>query len=388
MPIVDYFLKIEGIPGESNDFAHKGEFEIKDFSFGVENKTTIGSATGGAGSGKVKFNEFTIKKTTDSASPTLFAKCASGAHIKEAALTVRRAGDDRAGQEFLHIKMSDVLVSSYQISGRRIPDPPPPVDGAVNSLSDNVGIISPEVPSDDVALRFATATVSSQPTHIVVRPDVSGMLRFNRETNTFDVVESPNGVLTVGTVNGGVTRGIAEFDVAILIGLITNPFSGSSLRLITTEIREAATPPGEIVSAASVAAAAAPRLLRFDVFLYTPADGVLDVDDLTRKGKRIGNLVVDPSAPPTTITTDLTNLIRRRRLGTFGIRLQLRGAHLPELNDDQNVEDDDDVQQADDGGDDKGDKRDDKNGGDDGGDQTPPADLSASFTFDLVFDAG
>lgn len=39
-----------------------GAFEIKDFSFGVENPTTIGSATGGAGAGKIKFNEFTIKK--------------------------------------------------------------------------------------------------------------------------------------------------------------------------------------------------------------------------------------------------------------------------------------------------------------------------------------
>lgn len=33
----------------------KGGFEIKDFSFGVENPTTIGSATGGAGAGKIKF---------------------------------------------------------------------------------------------------------------------------------------------------------------------------------------------------------------------------------------------------------------------------------------------------------------------------------------------
>jgi hypothetical protein len=31
-------------------------FEIKDFSFSVENPTTIGSATGGAGAGKVEFN--------------------------------------------------------------------------------------------------------------------------------------------------------------------------------------------------------------------------------------------------------------------------------------------------------------------------------------------
>ena len=28
-------------------------FEIKDFSFGIENTTTIGSASGGAGAGKI-----------------------------------------------------------------------------------------------------------------------------------------------------------------------------------------------------------------------------------------------------------------------------------------------------------------------------------------------
>lgn len=43
-------------------------FEIKDFSFSVEDPMTIASATGGAGAGKIKFSEFTIKKTTDSAS--------------------------------------------------------------------------------------------------------------------------------------------------------------------------------------------------------------------------------------------------------------------------------------------------------------------------------
>jgi len=69
-------------------------FEIKDFSFGVENPTTIGSATGGAGSGKIKFNEFTIKKTTDAASPLLFKNCAAGAHYPKVTIVVRKAGSD------------------------------------------------------------------------------------------------------------------------------------------------------------------------------------------------------------------------------------------------------------------------------------------------------
>jgi|GEM_PF-5437782 len=80
---VDAFIWFESpadgmleVRGETKDDVYLGNkgaaFEIKDFSFGVENPTTIGSATGGAGAGKIKFNEFTIKKTSDSASPTFF----------------------------------------------------------------------------------------------------------------------------------------------------------------------------------------------------------------------------------------------------------------------------------------------------------------------------
>ena len=48
-------VEVEGYGGNSGR-----SFEIKDFSFGVENPTTIGSATGGAGAGKIKFDEFQI----------------------------------------------------------------------------------------------------------------------------------------------------------------------------------------------------------------------------------------------------------------------------------------------------------------------------------------
>src|SRR5437588_9037878 len=84
------------IPGDGQDtstYAHaKDAFEIKDFSFGVENPTTIGSATGGAGAGKVKFNEFTIKKTTDKATPLFFRVSATGDHFPTATLYIRKAG--------------------------------------------------------------------------------------------------------------------------------------------------------------------------------------------------------------------------------------------------------------------------------------------------------
>ena len=66
--------------------------EIEDFSFGVENATTIGSAMGGAGAGKIKFNEFTIKKTSDQSSPAFFKNCCAGAHYKTVTVSMRRIG--------------------------------------------------------------------------------------------------------------------------------------------------------------------------------------------------------------------------------------------------------------------------------------------------------
>src|SRR5438105_8515124 len=97
---VDAFIWFEksvrgvDVPGDGSHTAHPSGFEIKDFSFGVENPTSIGSATGGAGAGKIKFNEFTIKKTVDKASPLLFKVCASGDHFRTVTLYLRKAGGE------------------------------------------------------------------------------------------------------------------------------------------------------------------------------------------------------------------------------------------------------------------------------------------------------
>ena len=97
-----------------------GTTEIKDaivvdsFSFGVENPTTIGSATGGAGAGKIKFNEFEINKKIDNASPVLFKQAASGAHYKKAVLTLRNAGDK---DPYMTYTMETVFITKIDHSG-------------------------------------------------------------------------------------------------------------------------------------------------------------------------------------------------------------------------------------------------------------------------------
>jgi type VI secretion system secreted protein Hcp len=106
---VDYFLKIDGIPGESTDSKHKDEIDVEAWSWGEVNPPRPG---GGAGAGKVEIQDFSFTSRFSKASPNLMLACASGKHLKSAVLTARRA--DKAQAEFLTFSLSDVLISSYQ----------------------------------------------------------------------------------------------------------------------------------------------------------------------------------------------------------------------------------------------------------------------------------
>lgn len=114
MAAVDYFLKIDGIEGESTDSKHKGEIDIQSFSFGVANSGSHAGG-GGGGSGKASFQDLHFTTHVSKASPKLMLACATGEHIKKAVLTVRKAGKDQ--QEYMKVTLEDLLVSSYQDGG-------------------------------------------------------------------------------------------------------------------------------------------------------------------------------------------------------------------------------------------------------------------------------
>ena len=114
MAAVDYFLKVDGIDGESHDAKHKGEIDLESWSWGESQSGTHGGG-GGGGAGKVSMQDFHFVMKVNKASPKLMLACASGQHIPKAVLTCRKAGTDQ--QEFLKITMSDLLVSSYQTGG-------------------------------------------------------------------------------------------------------------------------------------------------------------------------------------------------------------------------------------------------------------------------------
>ncbi len=115
MAAVDYFLKIDGIDGESQDAKHKNEIDVSSWSW-AEHQAGTHDTAGGGGAGKVAMQDFHFTMNVNKSTPKLFLACASGEHIKKAVLTVRKAGKDQ--QEFLTITFSDFLVSSYSMHGQ------------------------------------------------------------------------------------------------------------------------------------------------------------------------------------------------------------------------------------------------------------------------------
>lgn len=138
MAAVDYFLKIDGIPGESQDDKHKDEIDVQSWSWG-ENNTGTHAAGGGGGAGKVQMHDFHFVMNANKASAKLMLACANGEHLKSAILVCRKAGKEQ--QEYLKITMTDLIISSYQTGGS------------------NGGVI----PQDQISLNFAKIEYEYKP---------------------------------------------------------------------------------------------------------------------------------------------------------------------------------------------------------------------------------
>jgi type VI secretion system secreted protein Hcp len=105
----DIFAKLGDIKGESLDDKHKDEIEILSWSWGLTNAGSILGGSG-AGSGKASFHDLSFVHHIDKASPVLMKACATGAHMKEATITHRKAG--KGQHEYLIVKMSEVIITS------------------------------------------------------------------------------------------------------------------------------------------------------------------------------------------------------------------------------------------------------------------------------------
>ncbi|HEY7132930.1 MAG TPA: type VI secretion system tube protein Hcp [Candidatus Limnocylindrales bacterium] len=119
---ISIFARIGDIKGESQDKGHEDEIDVLSWSWGVSQSGSMAHG-GGGGQGKASFQDLSFTHRIDRATPALFRACATGQHLKDATITVRRGGG-RGQAEFLVVKLTDVLVTSVSDAGTANGDPP------------------------------------------------------------------------------------------------------------------------------------------------------------------------------------------------------------------------------------------------------------------------
>jgi type VI secretion system secreted protein Hcp len=107
----DYFLRVDGIPGESLDDRHPDWIELLTFSWGVSSSVTPLVPLNGPPASKSTPVDFSFVAFTSSASPKLFLACARGTRINNVLLEVVKAGAART--VFLKVLLQNVRVASF-----------------------------------------------------------------------------------------------------------------------------------------------------------------------------------------------------------------------------------------------------------------------------------
>jgi type VI secretion system secreted protein Hcp len=108
----DYFLKVDGAPGESK--GKDGEIDILSFHGSVSNEGTSQDG-GGSGGGRARHSDYSFTSKLDKSDPKLYQMCATGEHIPKVVFTARKAGKEQ--QEYFKITFSDGFITNYSVSG-------------------------------------------------------------------------------------------------------------------------------------------------------------------------------------------------------------------------------------------------------------------------------
>ena len=110
-----FFLKLEGIEGESQDADHSGEIDVLSFAESISNAGTYDAGTGG-NTGKAAYGDLTLMKYMDKSSTTLRQYCGLGTAIDTATISCnKQAGEKKV--EYLKITMHNVVLTNVQGSG-------------------------------------------------------------------------------------------------------------------------------------------------------------------------------------------------------------------------------------------------------------------------------
>ncbi len=129
---VDMFLFFNAgdkIEGETQDkvYAAKKGIDVLAWSWGMSQSGSFHSGSGG-GAGKANFQDISVTKWVDKASPNLMFAVAQGKNLTDATLVVRKAGTNPL--EYIVITMTEVMVTSLSTGG----------SGGEDRLTENISL--------------------------------------------------------------------------------------------------------------------------------------------------------------------------------------------------------------------------------------------------------
>jgi len=113
MATKDYFLKIEGIEGESVADGHKGEIDVESFEWGESRRLYLNP--GDQRNSPLEVKNFHFTTFASKASTKFLNACATVQKFEKATFTLRKAGGKQ--EEYMKFTFYDVRVASYDIGG-------------------------------------------------------------------------------------------------------------------------------------------------------------------------------------------------------------------------------------------------------------------------------
>ena len=145
----DYFLNVDGIPGDSTAAGYAGQIVVNSWQFGVGRTLVTGNPASAA---KVNCADFVFAKILDVSSPGLLRESLGGSAISKVVLSgTRTATPDQV--LFLRITFTNVLESSYAMSSGG--------DTPTESVSFNYGTLLVEYRAQNTDGSFAPPVSSS-----------------------------------------------------------------------------------------------------------------------------------------------------------------------------------------------------------------------------------
>jgi type VI secretion system secreted protein Hcp len=112
--VVEGYVQIADIPGESTDDKHKDWIEVLGLGHEiVQPVSSTKSSAGGASTGRTQHGNFVFTKLVDKASPKLNEAASNGKHLSKVKFEMCRAGGSQV--KFYEITLEQVMVHKVQL---------------------------------------------------------------------------------------------------------------------------------------------------------------------------------------------------------------------------------------------------------------------------------